>query len=755
MSNWVGQTLGKVRIDALLAKGGTAEVYVGTHTTLHREVAIKVLRNNYDEHPHTLERFQREAMVVAKLRHPNIVQVFDFDTTSDSHPYLVMEYIKGPSLLKYLNALHSRGEQLEFRHVIRLIDALTSALQYAHDSGVIHRDIKPGNILLTSRSGDIVPGKPLPDDFEPVLTDFGLVRFIDSTQHTTGSGQIAGTPAYMSPEQARGDLTDGRTDIYSLGIVLYEILAGHLPFEGETTMGLLMKHLNEPPPPIPGLPPTMQHVLDRALAKGLDDRFQTPDEFAKAFNEAFVNRDDFSTLDVRRAKPTAMPARRKFGQTKKQQRWVGPALAALIIVGLGASLLLNGFPFLVGRQQTPTDTNTASLLPPAPTSTGTRTPVPSILLGRTGVLEFQNHAALGDQATLTAEALLAPPEGSQYQVWLTNDKERISLGLLHLDENGRGQLTFDQPQGLNLVSLYDTVEVSIESIQDKDAKSSGIVAYSFTLPAEGLTHLRYLLSSYPNTPDQTALIQGLFTDIGTIRDLAIEMQKAADKGDEVGLTLNAEAINNVIVGNQSPSHKDLNNDSQVEDPSDGFGLVLNGRNQGYLEAVYAEVDATVKSAGASQPMIDYGNGSMISVQNLAQWTPELQNLITSILAAQSGPDRKNLVADAVALANKMLNGIDIDEDGKIDPKPGEGGAQVAYDQVYHMADMPLRPVGILNFGTGTPTFVIIPATTLTAGGGPGTGVPTQRIPPGQQHTPPGPQNRTPKPQRTNNGTGHH
>jgi hypothetical protein len=308
---------------------------------------------------------------------------------------------------------------------------------------------------------------------------------------------------------------------------------------------------------------------------------------------------------------------------------------------------------------------------------------------------------------------------------------------------------------LNLVSLYDTVEVSIESIQDKDAKSSGIVAYSFTLPAEGLTHLRYLLSSYPNTPDQTALIQGLFTDIGTIRDLAIEMQKAADKGDEVGLTLNAEAINNVVVGNQSPSHKDLNNDSQVEDPSDGFGLLLNGRNQGYLEAVYAEVDATVKSAGASQPMIDYGNGSMISVQNLAQWTPELQNLITSILAAQSGPDRKNLVADAVALANKMLNGIDIDEDGKIDPKPGEGGAQVAYDQVYHMADMPLRPVGILNFGTGTPTFVIIPATTLTAGGGPGTGVPTQRIPPGQQHTPPGPQNRTPKPQRTNNGTGHH
>src|SRR5215216_7623868 len=298
MNSWVGQTLGKVRIDTLLARGGTAEVYIGTHTTLQRQVAIKVLHSNYDVHPHTLERFQREAMVVGKLRHPNIVQVFDFDTTADSHPYLVMEYIKGPSLLKYLNSLHAIGKRLEFQHVVRLMNAMTSALQYAHESGVIHRDIKPGNILLSSRSSDILLGKPLPDDFEPVLTDFGLVRFLDSTQHTTGSGQIAGTPAYMSPEQARGDLTDGRTDIYSLGIVLYEILAGHLPFEGETTMGVLMKHINEPPVPIPGLPPTMQHVLDRALAKNVEDRFQTPDEFADAFTAAVQNQGDYSTLDL-------------------------------------------------------------------------------------------------------------------------------------------------------------------------------------------------------------------------------------------------------------------------------------------------------------------------------------------------------------------------------------------------------------------------------------------------------------------------
>src|SRR5512141_2148020 len=369
MNSWVGQTLGKVRIDTLLARGGTAEVYIGTHTTLQREVAIKVLHNNYDEHPRARERFQREAMVVGKLRHPNIVQVFDFDTTADSHPYLVMEYIKGPSLLKYLNSMHAKGERLEFPHVVRLMNAMTSALQYAHDSGVIHRDIKPGNILLTSRSSDVVPGKPLPIDFEPILTDFGLVRFIDSTQHTTGSGQIAGTPAYMSPEQARGDLTDGRTDIYSLGIVLYEILAGHLPFEGETTMGVLMKHINEPPAPIPGLPPTMQYVLDRALAKNVDERFQTPAEFGEAFTAAVENKNDLSTIDLLTRVPIKKPARRLFS-SPAQRRWVAPAVAVVVVLALGASVLFNGLPSANPPADIPSIAATTAL-PPSATATVT------------------------------------------------------------------------------------------------------------------------------------------------------------------------------------------------------------------------------------------------------------------------------------------------------------------------------------------------------------------------------------------------
>jgi serine/threonine protein kinase len=718
---------------------------------LQREVAVKVLRNNYDEHPHALERFQREAMVVGKLRHSNIVQVFDFDLV-DSHPYLVMEYIKGPSLLKYLSSLHERDKKLDFPHVVRLMNAMTSALQYAHDSGVIHRDIKPGNILLASRTTDIVLGRALPDDFEPVLTDFGLVRFIDSTQHTTGSGAIAGTPAYMSPEQARGELTDGRTDVYSLGIVLYEILAGHLPFEGETTMGVLMKHINEPPKPIPDLPPALQNVLDRALAKDLDDRFQTPAEFGEAFNMAIQGNADFSTLDVLSPKPTRKASKRIFKQQKKRPGWLIPALAAVIILAVSAGFIFSGMiPLTFGDAATSTPTLTGSASVPVPTNTASKisTPVPAILLGRTGVLQFQEATSLADQAALIATALISPPSGSQYEVWLVDGSNRLSLGILTLDGSGRGELTFTDEQGLNLIEKYSGVEITIESNPDSDPNSSGIVAYSFTHAEDGLEHLRFILATYPGAPNQTALLQGLTTNTQTINELAIEMQKASANDNADRARLNAEAILNLLAGSQSPDHQDWNADGQVDDPSDGYGLLLNGQNLGYLQAAYIEADAAVRSSGASQEMRTSGEGVKNSVQNLAQWTDQLKTLLVAILSTSSPADLNQGVTEAAALAAKMLNGIDVDENGVVEAIAGEGGAQIAFEQAYRMADMPLQAVGILNLGTGTPTFVMVTPTKTPGGGSSGgssTGV-TQQVPPGQQRTPKPPNDNKP-PEKT-------
>lgn len=278
MPEWIGKTIGNVRIEKLLARGGMAEVYLGSHIKLERPVAIKLLHSYIEEEPLLLERFDREAKVVAGLRHPSIVQIFDFDTI-DGHPYIVMEYLKGPTLAAYLRHLHQRKKRIPADQVARLLNELSTALDYAHKQGVIHRDIKPGNVMLHSKSDDISFDKPLTDDVGVVITDFGLVRIMNAASQTA-SGTVSGTPAYMSPEQARGDQTDHHTDIYSLGIVLYEMLAGRVPFEADSTLTVLHMQIHTTPPPIPGIPAKVQEVIDRALQKNPDDRYSSSRELA-------------------------------------------------------------------------------------------------------------------------------------------------------------------------------------------------------------------------------------------------------------------------------------------------------------------------------------------------------------------------------------------------------------------------------------------------------------------------------------------
>jgi len=689
--------LGKVRIDSLLARGGIAEVYLGEHVSLQREVAVKILRTQYEDDPDLLKRFQREARVVGKLRHPNIVQVFDFDAI-DSRPYLVMEYIPGPSLSRYLHALQKSNGQLELPIISRLLTRLASALQYAHESGVIHRDVKPGNILLTSRSSKVVPGKPLPMDFEPILTDFGLVRFLNSSRQTT-TGQIAGTPAYMSPEQARGEPADERTDIYSLGVVLYELLSGHLPFDGDTTMSIILKHVTEPPPPIPGLSIHIQNVLNIALAKKPDERYQTPNDLAEAFNAVMDLKTDSDTLMNVQPSIVLPPARKVGYRTKFQKKWMPAFLSGVTVVFVGAFFLLRGIfiPGLTSQNDLPTQ----------PTSTNTTNNPSSFSLGPTGILRFQDGSAILDKIIMTALAMPAPPEGCQYEVWLMNGEERLSLGILSLDENGKGSLTVENSEGINLLALYDQVEITIEPIPDLDPATSGQVAFSFTLPAGGLEHVRHLLVSFPGTPNGTALIQGLFTDSELIYQIASEMQSAYQKGDRASTLRNAESIMNILVGRNSQSHKDWNGDGQITDPGDGYGLILNGNNLGYIWAVYSHADYAVISPDTTQNMIVHGGEVKICAQNLAQWTPQLRDLIEAILASAPNTDLTQPIQESVILAGQMLNGIDQDNNKKIELIPDECGASSAYENAYYMADMPLLPVNLATIPTITVTGTVL------------------------------------------------
>jgi len=375
MPEWIGKTIGKVRIDKYLARGGMAEVYLGFHLSLERPVAVKVLHSYIEEDPGLLARFQREAKVVAGLRHPNIVQIFDFDAT-EGHPYIVMEYLKGPTLSTYLRGLHERNERIPPHQVARLLKVLTSALDYAHSQGMIHRDIKPGNIMLHGKADTIPLDKPLTNDVEAVLTDFGLVR-IEHAASQTASGMVSGTPSYMSPEQARGDKTDHRTDIYSLGVVLYEMLAGRVPFEADSTMSVLYMQINEPPPPVPGVNPTVQAVLNRALAKNPNDRYQSCREMAIDFfmalgmnaeAETIIESMPAGTIIEKRTVASAPPAKPQT-TTQRKPLWIGAAVFAVIC--LIAVAAFGAFRLLSNPSATPdtTETQSPNVTDPAMTET--------------------------------------------------------------------------------------------------------------------------------------------------------------------------------------------------------------------------------------------------------------------------------------------------------------------------------------------------------------------------------------------------
>jgi serine/threonine protein kinase len=244
-----------------------AQVYKAYHPSLDRYAAIKVLRSDLVEEAEFLARFRREARSVASLRHPNIVQVFDFDVQDDLY-YMVMELLEGDTLKSHLNSFRTSNSRLPAEDMVRILQDVLE--------GIIHRDLKPANIMLTARG-------------QAVLTDFGIAQIVGGTQYTV-SGALMGTLSYMAPEQGLEGKCDARSDIYSLGIIFYEMLTGRVPFDADTPLAILMKHVNDPLPlphvVDPSIPEPFERVVLKALAKQPADRYQSTAEMAAALDDA-------------------------------------------------------------------------------------------------------------------------------------------------------------------------------------------------------------------------------------------------------------------------------------------------------------------------------------------------------------------------------------------------------------------------------------------------------------------------------------
>jgi serine/threonine protein kinase len=289
LTEWVGQTLSKVLIEKRIGHGGMAEVYLGHHGTLKRAMVVKILYAHLSADPRHIARFHTEAQAVAALRHPNIVQVFDFDIVK-GQPYIVMELLDGVSLELYLHSLRASSQTLARESVIRLINKLADALDYAHGEGVIHRDIKPANVMLCNGATPIELGNPLLPNVEPVLTDFGLAR-ISFNSEQTEPGTIMGTPVYMSPEQVEGQAVSPRSDLYALGVLAYEMLAGEVPFKSaeDTPASIMYQQVHTPPPSLPSAGAALKKVMKRALAKQPDKRYALAGDFAHDLENAVTS----------------------------------------------------------------------------------------------------------------------------------------------------------------------------------------------------------------------------------------------------------------------------------------------------------------------------------------------------------------------------------------------------------------------------------------------------------------------------------
>ena len=300
MAEITGTTIGHFRIENLIGAGGMGTVYKAYDLNLGRPVALKLIHPEMASQPEFRERLKAEAQAAANLDHPSIVKIYSFGESAEGLLYVAMEFVKDGSLRSHMQRVRIRRANLDTKLVLQIAIEIADALDTAHRNGVIHRDVKPGNIILKRQERADEVGFAA---FRAVLTDFGLVHLMDAQRRgdrITRTGMAMGTPIYMSPEQCEGRPLDGRSDLYSLGVVLYEMLVGRPPFDFITLSEAVTAHIkNTYPTPVseqrPELPPLLDAVLVKALAKRPEDRFTTGKEMSDALRTAFFALSDAPT----------------------------------------------------------------------------------------------------------------------------------------------------------------------------------------------------------------------------------------------------------------------------------------------------------------------------------------------------------------------------------------------------------------------------------------------------------------------------
>lgn len=746
----VGQKLGKYDVTKLIGHGGMATVYKAHQSDIERNVAIKVLPPHPGQDDQFVERFRLEARTIARLQHPHILPLYDYGD-ENGVLYLVMAYIDGGSVSDRV-----RRGLVPPREVETILKQVAGALDYAHRQGIIHRDIKPDNILL-DREG------------HALLADFGIVKLIEGGaggQSLTITGGLVGTPAYMSPEQAQGLAVDNRSDLYSLGVVVFEMLTGKQPYPADTPMQVVFKHVSAPIPPIcevnPALPGDVDTVMRRILAKSPTDRYPTAQAFAEDFglairgelsktpsaNTFIFPQGSVPTQPTPSTPPpvetgsypgiptpppgvyvpgqTPQPGSYAPGQTPppgtyppgqtpppgvypQYPTYPPPQPTIITQQGTNPLVLLGGFAIIAvlivvvvlivvsQNNRAPDDDRTSPQNIGVPTGQAAQPTQPPVVLLPTpaepnfGRTNFSTTTTLGDTVNVQLTDVRVPPQGQVYTAWLqnTSTQQVLSLGEITLDALGNGALTYRAEDESVLPALYNSVLIGLD---DPSAAPPEIaIAYSGRVPVEVTQALRDILvdpsagasaapageQDYASTAEPAydgSLLDGALTEA----EIAARHSGLAAGATSVGsMRAHAEHTINTLNG----TREDYDGNGRGENPGRGFGVMF------FVEAMWERLDAAVNAPDSNALIQSQAELIRICVANASQWKDQVVTLETAILTADSVAAAQPNLVESTMLAQALVSGIDLNENGQVEPFEGECGLEQILDYGVSVGNM--------------------------------------------------------------------
>lgn len=718
----VGKKLGKYTVTGILGQGGMATVYLGHQDDIDRDVAIKVLAPHPGQDARFVSRFRTEARTIARLQHPHILPVYDYGD-QDGILYLVMAYVRGGTLSDRI-----RRGALGIPEAERLIREIGGALDYAHRQNVIHRDIKPANILLDHEG-------------HALLTDFGIARLIEDSTASglTGTGNLIGTPSYMSPEQAQSIELDHRSDQYALGVIAFEMLTGRQPFPGDTAMQTVMKHINAPPP-LHLLPPPFVPVIGRALAKTAQERYPSVAEFAADFSRA-AHGEATGTLIVPEQPtvvfgdagalpptgaytpptgtagyPAAQPPPTYPGYPTQpaptpptgtttiiQQQTISPLvlLGAFAIIAVMVVVVV----LIVARPAPPppvieVDANgtPSVVLPPIVGAAPTTAPVqaaPAVpVFGR---VAFSSGRALGDTVSVRVDDL-APPGSGSYTAWLVNETSgdvRL-LGTISVDALGAGALSYTDADGAALPARFNQLLITVETTPG-DAPSDD-VRYRGGVPSVVPGALMEILKNSPDglpvrgaaptaepgytaEPVQTttsSLIQGAIAEAQIARQHAGLAARANSVGS---MRTHAEHTINILLGREGEA--DLDGNGRTENPGRGFGVAY------FLDRIDDRLMQIIDAPDATPALQSQTELIRVCIVNARDWVDEIIARERIMLAADSLAAVTLEIQESTLFAQRLIEGYDLNGNGQVEAFEGECGLSQIVDYGVSVANFPI------------------------------------------------------------------